>query len=76
MRIMSNVNQGGFQTLFKDGSERDGWVRTTKAMEIEDVGCIVQLTTQKNDNFSEALSYIPGVRIETSKNGDKKLVKI
>ena len=33
-------------------------------MEIEGVGCVVQVTTQQGDNVAEALTFVPNVRIE------------
>jgi hypothetical protein len=32
-------------------------------MYIPGVGCVVQVTTQQGDNVSEALTFVPGVRI-------------
>ena len=38
-------------------------MKSTKAMEIEGVGCIVQVTTQQGLNVAEALTFVPGVQI-------------
>ena len=35
-----------FQLLCKASSKNECWMKSTKAMEIPDVGCVVQVTTQ------------------------------
>lgn len=40
-------------------------------MEIAGVGCVLQVTTQQGKHVAEALTFVPGVRIEEI-NGDKK----
>lgn len=52
-----------FQLLSKVSSESEGWMKSTKAMSIQGVGCVVQVTTQQGDNISEALTFVPGVKI-------------
>lgn len=36
-----------FKLLSKASSKSQGWMKSTKAMEIEGVGCVVQVTTQQ-----------------------------
>lgn len=63
-----------FQLLSKASSEREGWMKSTKAMQIPSVGCVVQVTTQQGDNVAEALCFVPGVKIvKDSDKGGKKL---
>jgi hypothetical protein len=55
-------------------------------MQIDGVGCVVQVTTQQGNNVSEAVTFVPGVKIKElySLNGSenkgevvgRKLVKI
>ena len=64
-----------WKLLCKASSESEGWMKSTKVMEIEDTpicliegcraikGCLVQVTTQQLNQVAEALTYIPGVRI-------------
>ncbi|RKZ04254.1 hypothetical protein DRQ25_17200 [Candidatus Fermentibacteria bacterium] len=66
-----------FQLLCKASSQSEGWMKSTKAMQVPN-GCLVQVTTQqKNGNESyavaEALAFIPGVRIITDINGGRRL---
>lgn len=68
-----------FKLICKASSEEEGWMKSTKAMEIEGVGCVVQVTTQQNDNVSEALTFVPGVKIaiiDGNKENGRKLVKL
>lgn len=69
-----------FQLLCKVSSESEGWMKSTKAMEIPYEGCLVQVTTQqKNDDgtyaVAEALTYVPGVKIAKDENDGRKLIK-
>ena len=75
-----------FKLISKASSVAEGWMKSTKAMEIEDVGCVVQVTTQQGLNVSEALTFVPGVKIQEEYNSEqveqvetvtsRKLVKI
>ena len=45
-----------FKLLSKASSQNEGWMKSTKAMEIPKVGCVVQVTTQQineTDKFKE-----------------------
>ncbi len=68
-----------FKLICKASSKEEGWMKSTKAMQIDNVGCVVQVTTQQGDNVSEALTFVPAVKIELI-DGDKangrKLVPI
>ena len=69
-----------FKLIGKASSKNEGWMKSTKATEIEGVGCVVQVTTQQNDQVAEAVTFIPLVKIKETKNGDevigRKLVSI
>ena len=53
-----------WRLISKASSKSEGWMKSTKAMEIEEVGCIIQVTTQQGDNIAEALTFVPQVKIE------------
>ena len=58
-----------FQLLCKASSEKEGWMKSTKAMAIPCVGCVVQVTTQQRNpdgsySVAESVSFVPGVYIE------------
>lgn len=63
-------NGDTFKLICKASSKVEGWMKSTKAMQIDGVGCVVQVTTQQGDNVAEALTFVPGVRIEEI-DGDK-----
>jgi len=74
-------NGDTFKLLCKASSEAEGWMKSTKAMQIPDgVGCLVQVTTQQRNPdgsyaVAEALTFVPGVIIvQDFKNGGCKLV--
>ncbi len=69
-----------FRLLCKASSQAQGWMKSTKAMEVPG-GCVVQVTTQqKNPDGSyavaEALTYVPGVQIVNDVEGGRKLIDI
>ena len=62
-----------FQLVCKASSESEKWMKSTKAMEIDKVGCVVQVTTQQQNedgsySIAEALTFVPGVRVVPIKN--------
>jgi len=63
-----------FQLLCKASSKEQGWMKSCKAMEIENIGCVVQVTTQQGEQVAEALTFVPGVRITSDINNGRKLV--
>jgi len=56
-------NGDTFKLICKASSKNEGWMKSTKAMQIDGVGCVIQVTTQQGDNVSEALTFVPGVKI-------------
>lgn len=64
-----------FKLLSKASSQSEGWMKSTKAMEVPG-GCVIQVTTQQKDSrgsyaVAEALTFVPGVRISETKAGRK-----
>ena len=67
-----------FQLLCKASSQAQGWMKSTKAMEVPG-GCVVQVTTQQRNPdgsyaVAEGLCFVPGVRVADDVNGGHKLV--
>lgn len=58
-----------FQLICKASSESEGWIKSTKAMEIPGAGCLVQVTTQQRNEadgsyaVAEALAFVPNCSI-------------
>ena len=76
---------GMFKLLCKASSESEGWMKSTKAMEISGVGCVVQVTTQQKTmdgyEIAEAVTFVPKVWIyevtdETGAVTGRRLVEI
>ena len=68
-----------FKLLSKASSEKEGWMKSTKAMEIPEVGCVVQVTTQQRNpdgsySVAEAVTFVPGVMLIEASHG-RYLVK-
>lgn len=57
-------NGDTFKLISKAYSVKEGWMKSTKAMEIRSIGCVVQVTTQQGDNVAEALVFVPGAKIQ------------
>jgi hypothetical protein len=72
VKITGNPNI--FQLLCKASSVSQGWMKSAKAMEIDGVGCVVQVTTQQGSNVAEALVFVPNATIVDDVNGGRKLV--
>lgn len=69
-----------FKLICKASSQKEGWMKSTKAYEILDVGCIVQVTTQQRNpdgsySVAEALSFVPRARIDLANPEAPRLVK-
>lgn len=79
VKVVGDVDM--FRLLCKASSEKEGWMKSTKAMEIPGWGCVVQITTQQRNpdgsySLAEALTNVYGVRIEDDQNNGRKLVTI
>ena len=60
-----------FKLISKASSVAEGWMKSTKAMQMP-TGCVIQVTTQQGDNIAEALTFVPGARlIEHTDRGGK-----
>ena len=73
-------NGDAFRLLFKASSQEEGWMKSTKAMQVEG-GCLVQVTTQQRNPdgsyaVAEALTYVPGVMIADDENNGRKLIPL
>ena len=69
-------NPDTFQLICKASSKNEGWMKSTKAMEVPGRGCIIQVSTQQGDNVAEAICFVPDVVILVDdESGNKKIVK-
>lgn len=70
-----------FQLICKASSENEGWMKSTKAMEIPGIGCVVQVTTQQKNadgsyGVAEALTFVPGARLVGNSQHGRELVPV
>lgn len=73
-------NGDTFRLICKASSEEEGWMKSTKAIEISGVGCVIQVTTQQRNpdgsySVAEALTFVPGVTYIDDENSGRKLIK-
>lgn len=64
-----------FKLLSKASSKSEGWMKSTKAMQVEG-GCVVQVTTQQGDNVAEAVVFVPKVIVREIKRSGKVTARI
>jgi hypothetical protein len=62
-----------WKLICKAWSKKERWMKSTKAMQIDGVGCLVQVTTQVGDAISEAVTFVPGVEVEETKDSESHL---
>jgi len=61
-------NGDTFKLISKASSQEEGWMKSTKAMEIPGLGCVVQVTTQQKNadlsySIAEAVTFVPHSRV-------------
>lgn len=60
-----------FQLICKASSKEQGWMKSTKAMEVDGIGVVLQVSTQQGSNVAEAITFIPNAKILVDVNGNK-----
>lgn len=69
-----------WQLLCKASSQKEGWMKSTKAMQVPG-GCVIQVTTQQRTRengtwaLAEAVCFVPGVVIVADVDGGRRLRK-
>lgn len=70
-----------FKLLNKTSNKTEGWTKSTRAMQLHN-GCLIKILTQlRNPHggdyaISEALTFVPDVRIVANINGGWKLAAL
>ena len=54
---------GAWKVLGKASSKAQGWMKSTKAMEIPGRGVVIQASTQQGGQVAEALVFVPGATL-------------
>jgi hypothetical protein len=69
-----------WQLICKASSEYQGWMKSTKAMLVPGLGCLVQVSTQQRSadgntySVAEAVTFVPGVKIFDVLSDDGKVI--
>lgn len=71
-------NGDTFQLISKASSQAEGWMKSTKAMEIDGLGCVVQVTTQQRNPdgsyaLAEAVTFVPSAYIKAKVDAEGKV---
>ncbi len=66
-------NGDTWQLLCKASSKSQGWMKSTKVMEIIGVGCVLQMSTQQGDSVAETSVFLPGVHLAEDSQGNLRL---
>ena len=48
--------------ICKASSKTEGWMKSTKAMQLPS-GCLVQASTQQAEQVAEAITFVPGIKL-------------
>ena len=59
--VMVAGDPGIWITVCKAWSEHEGWMKSTKVMQVADKGCLMQVSTQQGEHVAEALVWLPGI---------------
>jgi len=62
-----------WKLLCKASSKSQGWMKSTKAMNIPGFGCIVQIFEQQGDKLATSITHIQGVGVYPSVHGGYRL---
>ena len=57
--VQIHGDPGAWKCVCKASSKEQGWMKSTKAMDIEGLGVLVQVSTQQGTEVAEALTFIP-----------------
>lgn len=70
--IKKHGDPDSFKLICKASSKEEGWMKSTKAMQVRG-GCIVQVSTQQGNNVAEAICFVPHISIHENEDGTRKL---
>ncbi len=73
-KVMPDLKTFGNGNLFKliarESSEDEGWIKSTRVMNIERLGCALQVSTQLRDQVAEAICFVPGAQVFEKDDND------
>lgn len=62
---------GQWVCIAKAWNKSEGWMKSTKVLEVPGAGCFFQVTTKEKGGVAEAVCWAPGVRL----SGDKGILE-
>lgn len=63
-----------WKLLYKATSITEDWIESTKALEIENKGVVIQVTTQQGTNITNNITFVPGVKIHDLRDKKGKII--
>jgi hypothetical protein len=66
--IQLHGDPGAWVCVCKASSKEQGWMKSTKAMQLPQ-GVLVQVSTQQGKEVAEALTFVPGGKLYIDKKG-------
>lgn len=69
-------DEESFVLLCEASSKKENWIKTTRIMTIVGVGVVLSVTTRQGENISEALQFIPGVKLLEVNPSKRMLVRM
>jgi hypothetical protein len=73
--VVVHGDPGLWVCLGKAASPAQGWMKSTKVLPVDGLGCLVQVTTQQGDRLAEALTWVPGAALLRRDDGSHALVQ-
>ena len=64
---------GTWKVVQKAWNRKEGWMRSTKALEIPGAGCLIQVTTREGKQIAETACFVPDVKLEANPDGSHTL---
>ncbi len=69
-----------WELIAKASSNAEGWMKSTKAMEIPGIGCIIQVSTQQRNpdgsySLAEALTFVPFAAIVDTRDENGTVIE-
>jgi hypothetical protein len=69
-------NPDMWKLLCKASSKEEGWMKSTKGINIPGAGVIIQVSTQQGDHIAEALAFLPKVSLVPDNETQDRFVLI
>lgn len=65
--VQFSGDPGVWVCIGKAWNEEEGWMKSTKVLEVPFAGCFLQVTTQIGDQIAEAVTWAPGLMLTPDK---------